>query len=271
MKRVVALKQSGRSTNTVGSVDKALAVLEALSEHGEMSLRSLASVLRLHESTVHHVLANLKRKGYVEQDEERGEYRLGLRVVDLTNRYLARMDLYGAGADHVRRLRDRSGETSYLTVRRDLTLVSLIELPGTRPVQARRPYREGEYSLHSTASGKTLLANEPTERREAALASLPLTRFTPQTIIDGRDLLAEFATIRRQGYGLDREENIDGVMCVAAPIFDRHGDCVATTSVAFLRAGPERVAELIPLVVQTARAISARLGFVSARLADGVA
>jgi len=261
----------GETVGAAGSVDKALAILEALSGQGETSLRSLARLLHLNESTAHHLLSNLKRKGYVEQDRERGDYRLGLRVIDLANRHLAGMDLYAAGAEPVQRLRDSSGETSYLTVRRDLTLVSLLELTGTRPVQARRPHREGEYSLHSTASGKTLLANEPAERRDGALASLPLARFTSHTITERQGLLAELATIRRQGYGLDREENIEGIMCVAAPIFDRHGDCVATTSVSFLRAAPERMAELIPLVVEAAHAISARLGFAPARRADGVA
>ena len=44
-------ERTGAPDGNAGSVDKALAILESLSEHGGMSLRSLAGALRLHEST----------------------------------------------------------------------------------------------------------------------------------------------------------------------------------------------------------------------------
>ena len=76
------------------SIDKALAVCEALSAHVEgQSLAELARALELPAPTVHRLLAVLKRRGYVRQDEDTSWYRLTLKVLDLGFRQLGRSEL----------------------------------------------------------------------------------------------------------------------------------------------------------------------------------
>ncbi len=114
--------------------------------------------------------------------------------------------------------------------------------------------------MHCTASGKVLLANEPEERRDAILTSVPLTRFTDNTITDVNELRAELTTIRLQGEAVDREEKFDGVQCVAVPVFAQHGECVGVSTVQFPRAPSERIAELLELTRTAASKISRSLG-----------
>lgn len=76
------------------SVDKALAVCEALSAHVEgQSLTELARALEVPAPTVHRLLAVLKRRGYVRQDEGTARYRLTPKVLDLGFRLLGRSEL----------------------------------------------------------------------------------------------------------------------------------------------------------------------------------
>jgi DNA-binding IclR family transcriptional regulator len=255
-----------RANGTIRSVDKVVDILEVLSweSHG-LALGELAKRLDLHASTAHHLLATLKARGLVVQDERSKSYRIGYRLVSLVSRFLSGTELYPAGIGPVEELRDLSGETSYLSAFQGKEVAVIIALTGARPVQARRFHRPGQSNLHSTATGKTLLAYLPLEKAETALAACELTRFTPNTITDRQRLLAELELIRGSGYAIDREEDYAGVECVAVPIFAADGECVAAVSVSYPAAPAERTEELMRLVSESAAKISANLGAGPAR------
>ena len=88
-------RQSGtKITGSLTSIDKALEVCEALSGVPRgMSLSDLARALRQPASTVHRLLAVLKRRGYVRQDDETQRYGLTLKMLDMSFRSLGRSEL----------------------------------------------------------------------------------------------------------------------------------------------------------------------------------
>lgn len=257
-----------RSANggTIRSVDKVIDILEALGResHG-LPLGELAKRLDLNASTAHHLLATLKARGLVAQDERNKTYRIGYRLVALVNRFLQGTDLYPAGIRPVEELRDRSGETSYLTVFQGHDAAGIITLTGARPVQARRIQRQGQSSIHSTATGKIHLAYLAEDEATALLRARGMAAFTPHTVTDVEQLLQELLTVRQRGYALDSEEDYVGVECIAVPVFGAAGECLAAVSVSYPAASPERTAELIQLVAEAARTISANLGAGPAR------
>jgi DNA-binding IclR family transcriptional regulator len=247
--------------NGIRSVDKAMDIIEVLAaEPRGLPLTEIARKAGFRESTTHHLLATLKARGVAEQDKQSRAYRLGHRLVALVNQFMADRDLRSAGIGPIRELRDRSGETSYLTELQGQETVILIELIGHRSLQARRSKLSGESDLHATASGKALMAHADQESFESFL-SLPLTKFTLNTITDPEALRTEMETIRRQGYALDGEEHVVGVQCVAAPVFTGQGECVAVASVAYPTAAADRTEELVRLVTTAAGKISANLGY----------
>jgi IclR family acetate operon transcriptional repressor len=246
----------------IRSLDKGMEIIELLAaEPRGLSVAEIARQLGFNVSTTHHLVATLRRRGFLDQDPETRAYRLGYRLVSVVNEFVSGADIYAVGAGPIRDLRDASGDTAYLTVLQDRDIFVVFEAPGIHPVQTRRPRPPGQMVLHGIASGKTLLAYLPDEQRRTLIAEMPLTRFTPHTITTPHELEAELAAIRTQGYTLDREEWLVGLTCVAAPIFDRHGACVATASVAYPAVHAERREELIQLVGQSAARISASLGY----------
>lgn len=79
---------------TSTSVDKALEVCEVLSAAPRgMSLSELSRAVRQPPSTVHRLLAVLKRRGYVRQDDETQRYALTLKMLDLSFRSLGHSEL----------------------------------------------------------------------------------------------------------------------------------------------------------------------------------
>ena len=88
------VSQSSRSAACFTSVDKALAICEALSTRvAGQSLTELARALDVPPPTIHRLLVVLKRRGYVRQDEDSARYRLTLKVLDLGFRVLGRSEL----------------------------------------------------------------------------------------------------------------------------------------------------------------------------------
>jgi DNA-binding IclR family transcriptional regulator len=263
-------KERGGSTTLIRSADRVAEILELLAEEScGLPIGEIAARLGLNVSTAHHVVTTLKNRGLVAQDEQSRDYRIGYRLVALVSRFLAGTDLYSAGVGPVEELRDRSGETSYLTAFQGHEGAVVIALTGVRPIQARRVHRPGQSSLHSTATGKTLLAHLPPHELDLVLAAREMAPFTPHTITDREALRDELRAILGQGYALDREEDYVGVECVAVPVFDANGACIAAVSVSYPAAPAERTAELIALVADAAHKVSANLGAPPAGSVDG--
>ena len=85
---------SPKTSGSLTSIDKALEVCEVLSGMPRgMTLSDLARALRQPASSVHRLLAVLKRRGYVRQDDDTQRYGLTLKMLDLSFRSLGRSEL----------------------------------------------------------------------------------------------------------------------------------------------------------------------------------
>src|SRR3954470_4454935 len=80
----------------VQSVDRALTILGILARLGEAGVTEIAGQLGVHKSTAFRLVATLESHGMVEQNEDRGKYRLGVGVLRLAGATTARLD-GGAG------------------------------------------------------------------------------------------------------------------------------------------------------------------------------
>jgi IclR family acetate operon transcriptional repressor len=175
-----------------------------------------ARELELTVPTTHHLLNTLAGEGLVVKDSQR-RFALGPQVAVLADglvhqvvpEYLARP---------LRAVAEATGETAYLAAWDGGTVRVLGSVEGARAVRVaeveRGPYRHG----HARATGKLLLAFARPEVRAAYLAANPPVRLTERTIADPAALEAELDAVRERGFSEDREEFVEGVSCVSAPL-----------------------------------------------------
>lgn len=204
-------------TGTINSVDHALRLIEALYEGQPLSVSSLARRVGLPRPTIYRLLRTLDSHGLLVQDGT--SYRLSLRLLELASATLGVSALQAAAQPVLSDLATRSGETTHFAV-----------LDGDRvgyiaKVESRHPIRMFSHvgwcgPLHATGVGKALLAWSDPSLLARVLAGT-LEAFTPHTLTEGPRLAAEIAEIRAAGYAVDREELIDGLVCVAAPVLVR--------------------------------------------------
>jgi DNA-binding IclR family transcriptional regulator len=208
-----------RDSNGVGSVIKALRILETVGQFGTCSLADIAREVQLPKSTLHRLLATLCDEGYLER---RGvaEYavavkvwRLGASAVD----YGAR---HAEIAATLRSLVERTGETAHFSVYEDGSAVYVDKADGLHPVRAYT-HVGGRSPAYASATGKALLAFQPAA--EIARVSEHLETFSDATIADPDGLDVALDAVRRDGYAINRGEWREGVWGVAAPVFGPAG------------------------------------------------
>jgi DNA-binding IclR family transcriptional regulator len=216
----------------------------------------------MHVSTVHRLLVNLVRHGFVEEDAVSGGYQLSYRVLRMGLRVLDRLDFRRAAHSLLRDLNLRTQETVHLAILQETRAISIEKFVSPQPVglDARLG---GVMPLHCSGAGKTLLAYQGEDFLNQVAHAPGLTRMTAHTITGLSQLRRELERIRQQGYALDQEEAVDGLRCVAGPVFDHTGQIVAAFSVAgpATRLTPARVPEIAQLVRETSEQISYRLGY----------
>ncbi len=99
------------------STDKALDVCEVLSRTPRgLSVSDVARTLHLPISSAHRLLAVLKRRGYVRQDEETARYSLTLKMLDMSFRALGGSELRLHAYPLIREYVLRTGHRTFLAI-----------------------------------------------------------------------------------------------------------------------------------------------------------
>jgi IclR family transcriptional regulator, KDG regulon repressor len=249
---------------TVKSLVKALNILEVLADgdRSSYSLTELSRQLHLHVSTVHRLLVNLAREGFVEQDAQNGAYRLSHRVMRMGLRVLNRLDFRQVASPLLRRLNEQTQETVHLAILQGQHALSIDNFGSPQPVSLDAPLGS-VLPLHSTGVGKAILAFQEDGFLKSLAESPGLERHTPRTLTSLAQLKKELARVREEGYAVDNEEMVEGLRCVAAPLVEHTGQVRAAFSVAgpAVRLTLARVPAIAALVCETSREISYRLGY----------
>jgi IclR family acetate operon transcriptional repressor len=248
---------------TVKSLVKALNIVEVLAdEEPPYTLTELSRRLHLHVSTVHRLLVNLVRHGFVEQDPLSGGYQLSFRVLRMGLRVLDRVDFRRVAQPLLHDLSLRTKEAVHLAILQEGRAISIEKFGNPQPVglDARLGI---VLPLHATGVGKTLLAYQSDELLNQVAQTPGLPRLTAHTLTTLPQLRRELERIREQGYAFDQEEAVEGLRCVAGPVFNHAGQIVAAFSVAgpATRLAPARLAEIAQMVRETSQQISYRLGY----------
>jgi IclR family transcriptional regulator, acetate operon repressor len=247
--------------NRISLVGKTLGVLEALAEtDAPAQLKDIAGQVGLVKSSVYRILYSLKELGYVEQVEGTGGYILTWRMHTLLRKGAARMTLLDLARPHMVRLRDEVEETVWLAEWRQGACVVV----GGVEVSHRLRFSidiGSPVGLHSTALGKAIAAFLPPKALAAALGTGKLAPSTRYTITNRAQLRAELSRVRQTGFAINQEESIEGLIAVAAPIFDSRGDVLASVTVGspIFRSSRVKQKAVISATIQAANAITADL------------
>lgn len=209
--------------NYIAVMGKIFSVLEYVIDRGgnqePVAFSEIAKNLPYSRTTIHRILYSFEKLGYVEKAESTSHYRLAAKFFELTGVAVHFRQLQSIAKSVMQNLMTRHAETVNLGVldRGQVAFIDVLQSPSSLRIAA---FPGDRSSVHSTALGKALLAFLPETEINAIISEQPLIKKTPQTITRKGHLLEHLASVREQGIAIDLEENLSGVTCIAAPIFD---------------------------------------------------
>jgi IclR family acetate operon transcriptional repressor len=205
----------------VGSVARAIALLDAVAESaGGARVNELARRIGVNPSTASRLLSTLEAGGLVERTPN-GPYRLGLKLVALSDRVLGQLDVREQARPWLTWLVQETGETATLSVPGGGEAITVDFVPSPSSVVSLA--RLGRPSVaHATAAGKVMLGFGP-----GAGGDSELTAFTDRTITDPGALAQELDRVRTDGVAEAVGEREPDLNALAAPVIGRGGELVA--------------------------------------------
>jgi IclR family transcriptional regulator, acetate operon repressor len=238
---------------------RGLRVLEALTAQDRpVGVGELSRTLDLPKSTVQRLLRTLDQEGWAQTSNDAvTRWQLSPRLLALARRDTSSRSLRELAMPHLTALGVRTGETIHFSVLdRDVQLVLIERVDSVHAVRTFNSIGAAT-ALHTSCSGKAVLALLPDARVQEILAR-PLEKVMPNTSVDPQHLMHQVLEARSHGYAVNIAENRPGVCAVGAAVADDAGNPVAAVAISMpdTRFDPNRVPEWGAWVRDTARAIT---------------
>jgi IclR family acetate operon transcriptional repressor len=233
-------------------------LLETIAAKDQLfSLQGLVEETGLPKPTLHRMLQQLEGAGLLQRLGDGRHYSTGLRLRRLAENLLLNNTYHGAQHIVLRHLVEELGESCNITALNGSEVMYLDRVETAAPLRFYL-HPGSRVPAHCSASGKMFLSQMSPAQRRRLLAHAPLTAYTPKTLTDPDLIEEELRQVRRDGYALDNEEFLPGLLCAAVLVpaaTGRSNLCVAVQA-PIMRLRPEKVLQMLPALQRAAQALS---------------
>lgn len=243
------------------TLSKGLSILENLAgSGGGKGVTELSNELGLTKSNTFRLLQTLTTLGYVKHLNDK-TYAATLKTWQIGRASVESLNLREISANELAHLSEETGETVYLAVRENLSVIYIDKIDSQKPIRSWNPVG-GVAPLHCVGTGKALLAAEYATLREQIAGVL--TQHTERTITDLAELDADIAETLRRGFAYDRGEFRERTLSFGAAITLPSGEPVGALGISLPDINLNDIGEekLGGLVFHSAQSISRKLASV---------
>lgn len=215
---------------TINSLVKAVNILKLyLDEDKSLGITDFSRALDIPKPTVQNIVSTLEENGLLEKDPMTQKYRLGPVLFQLGMQYANTMDLTMIARVWLEKLCHQYGEMSQagIVMGERIVVVMKVEPDANYMVF---PQAGSVVPPHSSAIGKVLLSWMSPVLRERILSGYMYTKFTEKTIDSREAYLRELEKVKKNGIAFDFQESINGLSCIAGPVFNNKNECMAAVS-----------------------------------------
>ena len=244
------------------AVRRALGILELMMKSGKpLTVAEIIGDLGIPKSTAYELVNTLTAAGYLAPQGGDKRLFLGRKLFELGSAYQSQVDLLKDGSRVIAELRDLTGETVQLSVLDGTMMLVLMKEEGSNPIRIVSTVGS-RVPVNWAASGRLLVSDLEEPELRAFLRDTVRQSPTGRAQLDIEALVREIRQSRRRGYATEINETNAHAGCVAAPVFDGSGRCVAAISVVApaARLTARNRAGLVAAVTDAARKLSHRLG-----------
>lgn len=207
---------------------RAFRILEILADSSRpLPLAEIVDKIGLPKQTIHRILKQMQESWLITRNPGSRNYTCSSRVNRFALNIMVNSGATAARHAILRDLVEQIGETCNITMLSGTDIV-YIDRVETRWALRVHLQAGSTVPLHCTSSGKLLMSLLPKAQRESLLRTLPLAAISQQSITDRGVLRKELEQTRRRKFGINNQENLQGIIAIAVPIMlDRNRACAA--------------------------------------------
>ncbi len=214
---------------TIAVIEKSIAILEYLTNHPKgVSLSSISHNININKSTVYRILQTLKLYNYVQQDQTTGYYKLGPRLFIFSS-FISNFNLSSFILPYMQEFSDTTEYSTNLAILEEnfsITIETYVpSINSSIRIEAEKGFKS---NLYCCASGKVFLSAFSDAKLKQYLSDTTLTPLTSHTIIDPNKLKEDIKKVKDRGYAIEKMENEEHIISLAAPIINAHGEVQAS-------------------------------------------
>jgi IclR family acetate operon transcriptional repressor len=235
------------------------ALLEVIASKDQLfSLHALVEATGLPKPTLHRMLQQLESANLLQREGDGRHYSTGVRLRRLAENLLMNDSHHGARHAVLRHLVEEVGESCNITTLSGSEVVYLDRVETAAPLRFYL-HPGSRVPVHCSASGKAFLAQMTAAQRKRLLAHAPLERCTPNTLVDLAKLERELKRVEKEGFAMDDEEFLPGLICVAVrvPAAGRPSNLCIAVQAPIMRLAPAKARALLPALRRAADALGA--------------
>lgn len=252
-----------------GIATRCFSLLEAVGAASRpLAVADLIETLELPRATVYRLVDWLLSEGFLSREPARRRLVVGPRLTDLATGVLRASVALGPRRAVLKALAEATGETCTIGVMEADSVVYIDRVESDHwPLRLHLPIGV-RVPLHATAIGKLFLSFLPARQREALLSALEPRAVTARTITDREHLSRELGRVRAEGFAVDDQEFLAGVVAVAVPVVNARGEIRAAIA---LQAPESRISAAeaprhLPALRQAAEALARTFGGAAERM-----
>lgn len=235
-------------------------LLEVIAEKDQsFNLQALVEETGLPKPTLHRMLQQLEAAGLIQRNGDGRQYGTGLRLRRLAENLLLNSTSHGARHMVLRRLVEEVGESCNLTAFSGGEVLYLDRVETAAPLRFYL-HPGSRVPAHCSATGKLFLAQLAPAQRQRLLANVELERYTQNTLTDHAQLEAELERVKRDGYAMDDEEFLPGLVCIGVLVPAADGgksNLGLALQAPVMRVTRDKVLQLLPALQRAAGALAA--------------
>lgn len=223
--------QLSERNGVIKSIVKAVWVINTLADAGQsLSLSQMSAKLQISKSTLHGIVSTLVDVGFVVQEQQTGRYRLGTRLFEIGGAICNQWNVRKIAYPLIQQIVAEIDETVHMAVLDGGEVLYINKQESTNSIRIVTDIGV-KLPAHCTGLGKALLSGLGMLELQRLIKQKGLTKHTETTITDPDELWKELEKIRRLGYAVDEQEFVEGLRCVAVPIYNHSGEIISALSI----------------------------------------
>lgn len=259
------IKQNIKSIQSVQHAMQLFEVFRTNYKQEEFGVTEISKVLGLHKNNVFRLLATLSSCGYIEQNPVTENYRLGIGIFNLGQKFINKLGFLKLARPFMEKIAAEVQEAVYIGILREGNVIYLDIVETDHPVGIVSRVGK-DVPAYCTSIGKVQLAYLSEEEINHMYLGARLKKYTDYTVSSLPELKKHLKDVAANDYALDNQEFENDVCCLAVPVKDYLGIPVAALSVAgpvYRMTEKRLMQEILPVARKYTKEISKRLGYQS--------